>query len=81
MNFGGKMNKLLVVVSYKWWFFSAVETLQAVYLAYKFMHLKFIFYIIVNYLGCGVGGVLFNNRWDQWVWSMSLEPLRKSWSL
>ena len=59
----------------------AVETLQAVYLAHKFMLLKCILVIKFDYLGCGVGGVLINNRWDQWVWSMSLELFRKSWSL
>ena len=77
------MNKLLVAVSYKTVVF-AVKTLQAVYLSHKFMLLKFIFCILgilVDYLGCGVGGVSINNRWEQWVWSMSLELLRKSWSL
>ena len=28
-----------------------------------------------------MGRVSITDRVDQWVWSMSLEPLRKSWSL
>ena len=32
----------------------------------------------VFHLGYGVGGILVNDRWGQWVWSMSL---KKSWSL
>ena len=64
--------KLLVVVS--------CENTGSV--AHKFMLLKIqILVIKFNYLGSGVGGVLINNRGDQWVWSMSLELLRKSWSL
>ena len=34
-----------------------------------------------NQLGSGVGGVLNNDRWGLWVWSMSLELFKKSWSL
>ena len=51
------MNKLLVVVSYKWWFlqkhykWSTYLTNYICILVIKF-----------NYLGCGVGGVLINNR-------------------
>jgi hypothetical protein len=70
------MNKLLVVVPYKLWFCSNNTTRDLLSLQIHaledFSH---------QHIGYGVGGVLINGRRIWWVWFMSLELFRKSWSL
>ena len=73
MNFW--CNKLLNCGSMLQMVVFAVKTLQEIYLA----HNSCSSYSLHSHqhLGCGVSGVLFNDRRVKWVGSMSLELFRK----